>query len=322
MFDDLLDTCNGLSLALKVFLVTKHDRGYKWPRQMLIEELQEETRTPWWTIDGCLESEFPKGKQLIVYAQPRTMHPGMVQLSVVQSGVLTEFFAPGYDRYFLSLRGPHAWPGWAAFNGQKLRQLREARVADMRRYRGIVEDDMVFYVPRVSMPTIVARLVVRLKILQLLVPLAAQSIKENLGTPSIECRNAVVHRNSWGAVLRADVVMQGTDGTSTGDTIIRYRRYILRSATRHARKLHRWTAASYLPLAFAQVHIYHRDYRRRRLNGFGLGEDLMCTLRFRRMSRIRSPDIVGSTVQVLGKWRIAWNRAWLRSCHRETEVVN
>lgn len=60
IFDDLLDTCNGLALALKVFFLTKHDRGYKRPRHLLVEELQEETRTPWWTIDGCLESEISK----------------------------------------------------------------------------------------------------------------------------------------------------------------------------------------------------------------------------------------------------------------------
>ena len=42
-------------------------------------------------------------------------------------------------------------------------------------------------------------------------PLAWKQVRENLGIPRIECRNASVHRNSWGAVLRAEVVMEPID---------------------------------------------------------------------------------------------------------------
>ena len=49
-----------------------------------------------------------------------------------------------------------------------------------------------------------------------------------------------------------------------------------------------------------------------RLNsGFGLGRNLVCTIQVKRIQRIRSPDIMGSTVEQLGGYRIAWNRAWL-----------
>ena len=316
MFDDLLDTCNGLALALKIFFLTKRDRGYKAPRQLLTEELQEETRTPWWTIDGCVESEIPGKTQLIVYARPQSIHYGLVQLSVIQSGILAEFFAPGYDRYLLSLQSRQAWPGWAAFDGQKLKQLREVRVDDMLQYRGVVESDFIFYVPWISIPRILGKLVVVLKILQLGIPLAAQQIRENMGVPSIVCRSASIHRNSWGAVLKADIVMEGIDGKPMVYAIFKYRRRIARLARRYAWKLNRLTGAAYLPLAFLQVNIYRRDYRCRRFGEIGLGKDLICTLRFQRMRRIKSPDIIGSTVCVIAKWRIAWNRAWLQTwCH-------
>ena len=247
-FDDLMDTCNGLALALKMFFLSRRDRGYKRPRQLLIEELQEETWTPWWTIDGCVESEIPGKTQLIVYAQPRSSHYGIVQLSAVQSGILAEFFAPGYDRYLLSLRSPRAWPGWAAFDGRKLRQLREAQVDDMLQYRGVVESDLIFYVPRISIPGILNKIVVVLKILQFSVPLAVQQVRESVGAPSIVCRNARIHRNSWGAVLNADVVMEGIDSGPAIDAIIKYRRRIVRSARWLAWKLNGFTGAAYLPL--------------------------------------------------------------------------
>lgn len=128
-----------------------------------------------------MESEIRGKTQLIVYAQPRSSHYGIVQLSAVQSGILTEFFAPGYDRYFLSLRSPRAWPGWAAFDGRKLRQLREAQVDDMLQYRGVVESDLIFYVPQISIPRILNRIVVVLKILQLSLPLAVQQVRKAWG---------------------------------------------------------------------------------------------------------------------------------------------
>ena len=313
MFDDLLDTCNGLALALKMFFLTRRKRGYKQPRQLLMEELQEETRTPWWTIDGCVESEIPGKTQLIVYAQPQTLHHGLVQWSVVQSGILAEFFAPGYDRYLLSLRSRRAWPAWAAFDGRKLRQLRETRVNDMVQYRGIVESDLIFYVPWISVPRILAKAIVLLKSLKLSMRLAMQQLRQDLGIPTIVCRSANIHRNGWGAVLRADVVVEGIYGKPAVDVISKYRRRIARLAKRYARKLNRLTTATYLPLALLQVNIYRRDYRRRRLDEIGLGKDLICTLRFQRMRRIKSPDIIGATVHVTGKWRIAWNRAWLQT---------
>jgi hypothetical protein len=62
--------------------------------------------------------------------------------------------------------------------------------------------------------------------------------------------------------------------------------------------------------------VYRKDYRARRLKSFGLGSDLVCTVRFQRMSRIRSPDILGSTVESAGRWRVAWNKSWLDSLVR------
>ena len=313
LFDDLLDTCNGIAMALKMFFLISHDRGYISPRQFLVEELQEETRAPWWTIDGCVDSEITGKPQLIIHAQLNSRRYAVVQWSTIQSGILAEFFAPGYSRYFFSLRSRNAWPGWAAFNGEKLRSLREAGSNDLSQYRGIIEDNLVFYVPRSSVPTGLGKLDTLVKSFCLHMPIAMQQIRENLGIPRIICRNTTVHRNSWGAVIKADVVIEELDDKIAVDVIHRHRRRILRAVKRHARKNNSLSGAAYLPLGYAEVKVFRRDYRCRRLSGFGLGEDLVCTVRFQRIRRIKSPNIIGSTVQVTGKWCIAWNKAWLEA---------
>ena len=86
LLDDLVDTCNGLATALKVFLVVSLNEGYIPLRELLVEELQEETRTPWWSIEGCIETEIPGKSQLIVYARPDSRRYAMVQYSTIQSG--------------------------------------------------------------------------------------------------------------------------------------------------------------------------------------------------------------------------------------------
>ena len=125
LFDDLLDVCNGLAAAIKAFLLTSQGQGYVPPRELMIEALLELTRAPWWAIEGCVEAEIGGRSQLTVYARPDSRDYRKVFWSTVQSGILSESLASGYDRYFFSLRSPKALPGWAAFDGHKLRELRK-----------------------------------------------------------------------------------------------------------------------------------------------------------------------------------------------------
>ena len=70
--DDMVDTCNALACAIKLFLIVRGSVGYQLPHELLIEELMEETRSPWWTITGCIKSELPNASQLLLYARPES----------------------------------------------------------------------------------------------------------------------------------------------------------------------------------------------------------------------------------------------------------
>lgn len=311
LFDDLLDTCNGVAVAMKVFFIVSLDQGYRSPGELMIEVIQEYTWAPWWAIEGCVEAEIAGRSQLTVYARPDTRDSRKVFWSTVQSGILSESLSPGYDRYFLSLRSRKALPGWAAFDGQKLRELRKKGAESLSEYRGILEGDVIFYVPRLALPTMFAALDTWATSVRIAVPTAIQKMKDGLGIPRMFCRDGTLHRNSWGAVVRGGVVVEGLDGHELVKVIRNNRGRIVRMGKRHARKAGGFCIATLLPIGYAQIAVFRRDYRHRRVSGFGLGKDLVCTIRLQRLRHINSPDIIGSTIETNGKWRIAWNRAWL-----------
>lgn len=227
-FDDLLDTCNALVLALSLFLLSHQPQGYELPQQLLLDELREETKTPWWEIIGCTPSEFAGLNQLIVYARPRTSDYGKVQLSTFQSGVLAEKFAPGYDRYFFSIRSASSWPGWAAFDGKKLYQLRGKKNVVLEDYKGAIQDDLIFYVPRIKLPRFVGRIQNFALSFKLHWPIAMADIRRQLGWPEIHVREAKIHRNAWGCVLNGSVYLHSSTGDLSQDTVRKYRRRIIR----------------------------------------------------------------------------------------------
>lgn len=133
------------------------------------------------------------------------------------------------------------------------------------------------------------------------------------GIPEIVPRVATVHRNGWRSVLNGSVVMPHFSPSQ----IRRYRRRIIDAALSIATAT--TPMARHLPLGFAQISVFCQDYRARRLTSYGLGSDLVCTVRYQTISRIRSPYIMGSTVEGVGAWRIAWNHAWLE---REGVTLN
>jgi hypothetical protein len=177
-----------------------------------------------------------------------------------------------------------------------------------------IEDSGFFYVPKPRLPRILARLDTFLQSLRLRWPLVRKQILENLTMRPVLARDAKMHRNSWGQVLNGTVVVLGVDVSNAAQVVRSSRRRSLKTAARLARAGRSpFNPVRYLPLGYARIAVVNNDFRRRRLNSFGLGPELICTVQFQRIRRIKSPDIIGSTIEASGRWRIAWNRAWIES---------
>ncbi len=311
--DGLMDTCNGCALALKLFYRQHLGRKIQVPRQVMLEELQAETKTPWWRIEGCLVSELSGKSQLVVYARPMSRDYRKIQYMCVYSGVLVEYFAPGFERYMMSLRSPIAWPGWAAFDGKKLRDLRKRKgPRSMEAYKDVLEDGLVFYKPYITLPKFLCKLGTLLMSFRLHMPLVFDEIRKNLDYIQINTRQTEIHRNGWGNVVNGSVVVSIADKENPQQAIKKSCRRIVKAARRFAHKNIKWhNISKYLPNRYTSIAVFQTDRRHRQL--YGLGPDLICTIQIKFISRINVPDIAGSTIETVRSYRIAWNKAWLQS---------
>ena len=313
-FDDLLDFSNGLALALGAFLLTQPIIRYQIPQQILLNELRAETLSPWWSIDGCVAARTATGSQLIIYARPTTRDFNKAQFYSYLTAVLAEELAPGFDRYFLSLHSPAAPNGFAAFDGTRLRQVREAGPSSYQDYTGVLENNLLFFVPRLKLPRFLGRFDTLLHSFAIRWPIAVSEFRRRLGTSTVHVRRAASHRNGLWAILNATVVLETVSGEVSVAQVRTACHRILASASRAARRSHPWwSLVRWLPLGWARVAVFCKDRRKRRLDSYGLGPDLVCTVQFSRLKRVRAPNLLGSRIEQSGPYRIAWNRAWVDS---------
>ena len=310
-FDDLLDVCNGLLLAFSIFMLTRDDERYELPGNLLVDELRAATRTSYWRIVGCLPVPDANKSQLVVHVRPDTLDRQKVQLSLFHSAILLEQLAPGYERYFFSFRSGKCWPGFAAFDGRELTKRRMAK-SPIKGYGDVLEDKLLFFVPRYPLPRLLAKLGTLWLSYKTHRPLVANDVRQKLGRPKLTVRSTAIHRNAWGIVLDAHVVVGHEVRDLDQDLIRRNCARIVRKSARIGRaELSHFNICKYLPLGYCRIHVYQTDHRIRQLSNFGLANDLVCTIQVQRIRRIQSPDILGSTIETKGRHRIAWNRSWL-----------
>jgi hypothetical protein len=314
LVDNLLDACNGLALAMKVFFLVNLHSFNQIPQQIMFEELQGETDTSWWHLEGFVRSEMSSKTQLIIYARAKTSDYDKVHYSALSTAILAEALLPGFQRYFLSIRSPRSLPGFAAFDGLKISQVREEGPMNLEAYKGVIENDLIFYSPKFKMPRILSKLDTMVKAFLVMWDLARAELPSRFGLPSITVRDIEIHRNGWHSIMNGAVVVSPADGIIDSSLIKRVARRIMRSACREARdSLPVYAVEKWLPLGYARIAVFCKNNRQRKLANYGLGPCLICTIQVNALTRIKVPDIFGSTIEKSGKYRIAWNHNWLKS---------
>ncbi len=313
LVDDLIDICNALVLASKIFYILHLNENLFIPQQLMIEELQSETETPWWKIEGSLNSEIINNKsQLIIYARPNTGDILKAQYSTFMTGALSEQFSPGYDRYFISLHSTKSLPGWAAFDGKELERIRKKGPNTIKDYKGVLIDNLIFFVPKFKLSRFLGRIDTLIHSFRLHFPSAFDKFHEQLNHIKFYVRNVSIHKNGWRLVLRGSVIII-EDDKDIEVGLKKSAKRIIKKAFRKAKREEKYFFVKFLPLGYVRLAIFCKDHRIRKLENYGLGPNLVGTIQIQRIKRIKAPDILGSLIENVGAVRFAWNKAWLES---------
>lgn len=311
-FDELLDVCNGFVFALSAFLITHRLEGYVIPPNLLVNELIAETATPWWKIIGCIQASISNTTQLIVYARISSGNAVLNRLSPFQTGLLAEFFAPGFDKYLVQFRGNAEDIGWITFDGEKLKRLREAKSIHLPDYEDAIDNGPYHSKNRRKLPKIFTIMVGFVSWIKGNAPWFFNDFRVAMNRPNMAVRVTKIFRIKGWSIIRSHVYVDFANCSDMVGTIRRLKKAIIRKTKSKAiYNAGIFLLSNYLPMGFAHVSLYSKDYRRRKLKNYGLGEHLICTIELNRRKKTKQLDISGAIVEQIGKYRIAWNRSWL-----------
>jgi len=305
--DDLIDNCNAIILAINIFYIKDIDSGIIIPKELMIEELKAETNSPWWNIEGSLDSTIINGEsQLMIFARPNTTDINKIRYTTVMTGILAEYYAPGYKRYFISLKSPVCLPDWAAFDGDLIKEKRLKNADTIDQYKGIIIEDLIFFIPKYKLPRLFYKFNTLYFSFKIHFPIALKEFREELGKLDILIKDASIHRNGWRLVLNGFAVINNDESDIDLKIKAEVRR-IIKLSLKKAKKQNKKLLLNLLPLGYARISLFEKDYRKRRIVSFGLNKELIGTIQMKKIKRIKVPDIFNSTIDVKGKYRFAWN---------------
>lgn len=315
LFDNMVDYCNAMAIAIKCFMITHHDychsNDLKFPKSNLIHELKAQANTPQWEIIDCLESSTINDmKQLSIFAYDKLLNLEGVNYYGLRTAILAEYFAPGYDRYFISFQSKYSnLPGWGAYLGNILKKGRIKN--SLEAYQGVLDENLLFFIPKWNLP----KFIIKLYTIGLL-------FKENWKLwkckrqQKFVIRETNIHRKpqQYLCINDARVYLNTEDIDDVMSIIYSKYREIIHSVIKSSKKnFRRFSLNKLLPVRYIRIYIYDSDMRLRQYHKTGLKDSLICTIGINTTKRIKNIEILGGTLEKFGKYRIVWNKSWLSS---------
>jgi hypothetical protein len=278
----------------------------------LIEELQTRVNGPAWKIVNCVDSVHgPIGqKQMMIYVENDFWDFRKVQFNSFYTAIMAEKFSTEYNRFFLSLKCKHAYAGWAAFDGNKLKAARENN--DNSLYSGVLENNLLFFVPRFKFPKIIYKLGSFYMSCKTVMPLIWKEKMSTFSKPFF-IREIKSHAKKYFTVIEDPSVIIKKELKVDAELIVRnnYKKIINAVIKKAKKESAIFSGVRYKPVKYIRVFVYNTDLRVRKLRYSGLIEELVCTIGFNTSDKIPMIDIIGGTAEQHGKYRIVWNKKWL-----------
>lgn len=315
-FDGMLDICNALALAYKIFIIVERDfvlsNKIVYPVSFSVEELKAQANAPGWEIIDCMENMvIGDRKQMNIFVHSTIKRYSEVNYFMFRSAILTEFFARGFDRYFYTLRTDYGSPGWAAYKGEVLKKLREKGSENIVEYAKALEGNLIFFLPKYKLPKFLGTILSFVRIFKENFKLHYHIRTNFRFLRSFMVRDVQIHRRKLSVVINdASIVVRPEFQPNTVNLVRKeYIKMIKHSARKSKREL-KFPLSFLLPAQYIRITVYDRDFRVRKLRGSGLIDSLVCSIEVNKSKTIKTIDFFGGIVEQHGKYRIVWNSNW------------
>jgi len=320
IFDGTIDITNGFCLAFKVFCFTNPDyfknHHISIPQSILIEELQSKANAPAWTIRNCLESiALHNRKQLMIYVKNDNWDFDKIRWYCFSTAYWAEKITKSYDRIFFSLHSIHnklSPIGWAAFDAKKMRELREQNENRIENYTDVLENNMIFFIPKIKFPKFIYKLGTYWSIIKTIFPIHWRKYAETYFPNPFLVRETQIHSKGKYAVVQDPSVIIKPNFQNNIEQLIKSKyKKIVKLAIRYSKKqCSRFSLIRYLPIKSIRLFIYDTDKRVRNLRNSGLIPQLVATIEVNTSKQIKTIDILNGTLEQYGKYRIVWHNGW------------
>jgi hypothetical protein len=310
MVEALLDVCNGMAAALRLYVLLDREllfsKSAPVPPALVFPEVDTQLATIGWRVDDYLELREEDGtRQLTLFARCTYIDDHKTRLSVVRTATFAAALMPGFDRYLVELHRRGERAGWGRFDGAKVRELMAQGVEHAPTYvehATQLGDFIVFpALGRFNVPS-------RLRIFGSIAEVIRTSWAARNAERQIEVRHVEMQSKRSYAFANAHVVLHRSDLAAAVMLTTKNVRRIVRMAIRAARALpHTSWWLRHLPAGYVQVWVYLEDRRRRELLSDGWGPNLLCRLTRKTRGRIPVGAPPEAMAEMVAGIRVDWN---------------
>jgi len=309
MLEALLDVCNGIAAALRIFVLLDRDllfsRSVQVPPALVFPEVNTQLVTAGWRVDDYLGLRDAKGsRELTLFARTTYLDDHKTQLSVIRTATFAAGLMPGFDRYLVQLDRGGQRAGWGRFDGAKVHELMAQGLDYAPAYLEATQPGDFFVPPALGRFHIPARLRVFGSIAEVI---RTSWVTRHADRP-IDVRHVEISSKRTYVLVTAHVVLHRSD-IATAVVLTRSNvRRIIRMAIRAARAVPQTTWwLRLLPVGYVQIYVYLEDRRRRELLANAWGPNMICRLTRKTRGRIPVGAPPEAMAEIISGVRVDWN---------------
>jgi hypothetical protein len=321
LFEDLLDICNGLGAAFRLFVLLDpkllFSEAAPIPPALLFPELQHQLDTAGWRVDDYLEYEYPDGQRdLNLFVATSYFDDQKTRMSVIRTAVFASRLMSSFERCYVRVDRRGGIGGWGLFETTKARELLGRGVPDGPSYLDAVPEGGFVILPLYRHFHISGPLRLIGSILEV-IRTSWPVFRGRIQRP--EVRHVKTVSKQTYACVTATMVLNIDDLQTAMNYVAGNVRSLLRDAVSAGWRqpmTSRWLR--WLPVGNVQVDVHLRDRRRRQLLSSGLDANLLCRVVRKTRGRIPIIPLHNSVPQEIGDVRVFWNRAAMNGVTRES----